>query len=196
MLANLRATWRTLEDRAMRTTWQRWVGACSAAAALTLPLTGTALMQGGPPPRASDGQSLAGQSRTTQDSFVAVWGDEAPGRWVIEHEAELVRLAALTPPTPVPPTTSIPPPATNTLRPAEATATLRPEATETPAGTSVVTPTATPVYTSLPTATLFGGAPGVAPPTSPPTSPPANTPLGNPTANPTSGPGSPATPTR
>jgi hypothetical protein len=187
----------------MHLTWRRWIGACSAAAALTLPLASPALMQGGAPTRASDGQSLAGQSRTTQDSFVAVWGDEAAARWVIEHEAELVRLAALTPPTPFPTSTSIPPPATNTLRPVEATETMRPEATGltvTPVGTSVVTPTTTPVYTPLPTATLFGGAPGVAPPPSPPTSPPAPTPLGNPignpTAPPTSGPGSPATPTR
>jgi hypothetical protein len=82
-LANLRATWRTLEDTTMHLTWRRWIGACGAAAAISLPLAGTALMQGGATTRASDGQSFTDQSRTTQDSFVAVWGDEAAARWAV-----------------------------------------------------------------------------------------------------------------
>ncbi len=41
---------------------------------------------------ARDGQSLAGQSATTQAMFKAAWGDSAAQRWVQEHEAELTRL--------------------------------------------------------------------------------------------------------
>jgi hypothetical protein len=44
--------------------------------------------------QASDGQSLDGQSASTQTLFHAVWGDQAPARWIEEHNAELARLGA------------------------------------------------------------------------------------------------------
>jgi plastocyanin len=38
---------------------------------------------------ARDGQSLAGQSATTQATFKAVWGDRAAQEWAQEHNATL-----------------------------------------------------------------------------------------------------------
>ncbi len=42
--------------------------------------------------KARDGQCLATQAAGIQAGFLAVWGEHAGGRWVVEHEAELARL--------------------------------------------------------------------------------------------------------
>ncbi len=172
----------------------RWLAGVAVAIVLMPTLASTALMQGEPAPRASDGHSLSDQSAETQASFIAVWGDQAGARWVAEHNAELARIAAQSPPTEVPTFTVIQPPPTLAQPPAGTTAGVTAVATAgaTAVATAVATePTrpieaietavaaATPILplpslpplpplpglTSQPTPTQFGGSPGGALPT-------------------------------
>ena len=42
-----------------------------------------------PPPLAQDARSLSDESASTQALFTAVWGDQAPARWIEEHDLDL-----------------------------------------------------------------------------------------------------------
>jgi hypothetical protein len=53
------------------------------------PAPSTAAAPSGSSTVAKDGQSLSGQSASTQATFTAVWGDRAAQQWVQEHNAAL-----------------------------------------------------------------------------------------------------------
>jgi hypothetical protein len=137
---------------------KRWLSGVGLAVGLVAAGTGTAWMQ---EQRAQDGKALSGESAATQDLFRATWAEQAEGRWVIEHNEELARLAPRAMPTSVvvEPLTGAPPPETTQAPPpAGSPSNTRTEATPTPgrpdsATSTAATPTA-PSASAAATATL------------------------------------------
>lgn len=114
----------------VRKTVRPWVAGLGAVVVMMLPLAGVRAMQGGQPPRAMDGRSLYDESPATQAMFITVWGEEAPERWVLEHNQELARVAP-----PAPPEVAMPP-----ARPAESAPAATAELTAVLATPTVGTP--------------------------------------------------------
>jgi DNA-binding beta-propeller fold protein YncE len=72
-----------------RSGYRLWLSSAVAAAALVL--AGGVMAQPGPggEPTANDGRRLSGETAATQAMFSAVWGSQAAGEWVREHNAAL-----------------------------------------------------------------------------------------------------------
>jgi hypothetical protein len=132
--------------------WQ-WLAGLGVAVGLSATVVGSAWMQDQSGSRANDGKTLAGESASTQETFVAVWGADAPQRWVTEHNAEIARLAPAPPPAQQAP---LPPPLVQQAPPPELP-TVPPPPTPLTPDEGTATPT---VFFITATATL--GTPGTA----------------------------------
>jgi hypothetical protein len=159
--------------------WWRLSGGFALASLLVA--TATSYVQAQPQPTAAaDGRRLADQTADTQALFRAVWGQQADQQWVVEHNAELARLA--------------PPPTGTSAVAMAATDTPMASATEAPAATAVasMSPVTATSPTTGPTSALPTTGPTSALPTTGATSAPTSvlqTPISAPTAPATRAPG-------